>query len=726
MKSRVVALGAALCLLSGPALVPAGAAGAPVTPRVAAPRLAAPAPTSEDDPLAVTLQSLRPAVLPRRGTVQLSGAIVNNSDETWTDLKIYPWRSTSPITDVPDLEVASETDPRLGVGTRVIADFDEIDEIAPGGSATYHVRIPRDDLGLTDEAGVYWIGVQVLGSSSEGRDDFADGRVRTFIPLLPRRPTSVQSALIVPIRHPVSYARDGSLSGLAGWIRALQPGGQLRNLIRFVGTAPNNTLTVLVDPAVLDAIGRLAGGNPPRDLGPADTSEQPSQTPSQTPGPSASRGASRMPVDLAQTAKLWAGQWLDDFDRARGTVTFLSLPYGDPDLDAAAKLEPTVVQDALSRTDESLRARGVTAQPAVSPPSGYLSSAAIEALPLDVRLLLSADALDKQQPDPSDDPTEIAVSDHLARLWQPGASAGGPQPGNTMSVLQVRQRLLAETALRSLTGAAEPLVMSMPPNWNPGVSGDVFFPELALPWLSVDPEPLLSGAGVEHVGPSGLDYPQRYADRELTRGNLDSALQLIKAGETLQGVLTRPTTVATEVLGQALATLSYSSRDDPARAQREADAAYRSIEHVYDAIRIKAPQYVTQSSNNGRFRVDLTNDLDQAVTVRLEALTDPALVIEAPGKIKIRGHSTSSILVNAHSHRLGVHEVTLLVTDLAGTPLGPSATLPIRASQVARVIWVIIAGGAALLFGAIAVRLYRKFRRYRVARAAGVVGGGED
>ena len=58
---------------------------------------------------------------------------------------------------------------------------------------------------------------------------------------------------------------------------------------------------------------------------------------------------------------------------------------------------------------------------------------------------------------------------------------------------------------------------------------------------------------------------------------------------------------------------------------------------------------------------------------------------------------------------LGVHQVKLVLTDEEGTRLGPAADLPIRSSQSGRVIWVIIGVGAALLFGAIALRLFRRF-----------------
>jgi hypothetical protein len=706
-------MGAALCLspalLSAPLLAPLGTA-------TAAPAAA----RAEEDPLEVTLQSLTPSEIPRRGPIEMSGVIVNNSDQTWTDLKVYPWRSRSPITTVPDLELAAETDPALGVGTRIITTYDVIDQVPPGGSATYHLTVPRGLLDLTDESGVYWIGVQVLATSPDGRDDFTDGRARTFIPLMPRRsPPTVQAALVVPIRHPVVYARDGSLRDVAAWLAALQPGGQLRNVIQFLDRAPDREVTVVLDPAVVEAIQRLARGNPPRDLGPADTGGEPSESPSgaTSAGGAVPLGRSAVDPTIADNAAQWADEWLTIFDRVAAHADLKALPYGDPDVDAASALDPGLITAAVERTRTALKALGLTASPIVAPPSGYLSATGISGLPTDVRVLLSNQVVVQRGPDPSKEPSELTVGGHLVRLADTAASSGGPAPGNRLSTLQVRQRLLAEAALRALSHRTKPLVMAMPSDWNPGVpDGEGLFQATAQDWLDLVPEAVAGSDPVAPIEPESLAYPPRLTEHELTQQNFDAADELIKTGTTLQNVLTHPTDIGSEVLAQALTTVAYAARDDRDQAAADATAATRSIEHIYEGIRVQAPPYVTLSSANGRFRVDLTNDLDQAVTVRLEAFTDSALVIQAPNRIKLKGHSSTTVLLSAESRKLGVHQVTLLVTDVDGTPLGPSDSLPIRANEVGRVIWVIMAGGATLLFGAIGVRLYRRFRRHPTAR----------
>ena len=85
--------------------------------------------------------------------------------------------------------------------------------------------------------------------------------------------------------------------------------------------------------------------------------------------------------------------------------------------------------------------------------------------------------------------------------------------------------------------------------------------------------------------------------------------------------------------------------------------------------------------------------------------------IDSPDTIDIAAESSTSVLLEAATDRLGVHRVQLLVTDEDGTPLGSTDELPIRSVQVSQVIWVIIGVGVALLFGAIAVRLVRRVRR---------------
>ena len=71
----------------------------------------------------------------------------------------------------------------------------------------------------------------------------------------------------------------------------------------------------------------------------------------------------------------------------------------------------------------------------------------------------------------------------------------------------------------------------------------------------------------------------------------------------------------------------------------------------------------------------------------------------------------TSVRLEATSHDIGVHAVTLRATDESGAPLGSEARFSVRSSNVSTVIWVIMAVGGALLLVAIVIRLVRRIRR---------------
>ena len=99
----------------------------------------------------------------------------------------------------------------------------------------------------------------------------ADGRARTFLPYVPpTTPGSIKTALVLPLRHFLPYAADGSLEELDHWQRTLRLGGRLRDLVDFGASAGSRPVTWLVDPALPDAVRRLAAGNPARSLAPTE------------------------------------------------------------------------------------------------------------------------------------------------------------------------------------------------------------------------------------------------------------------------------------------------------------------------------------------------------------------------------------------------------------------------------------------------------------------------
>ena len=157
----------------------------------------------------------------------------------------------------------------------------------PGASRTFSITVPRSLISaeISGAAGVYWFGVHASGESIETpRDEFTDGRARTFLPLVPESTRgAVRTSLVVPLRRFLGREPDGSLSDADAWQRSLSDDGRLREAVQFAAAAGPGQISWLVDPALLDAVRRLAAGNPARSLGPTIEPTDPGETPSESP-----------------------------------------------------------------------------------------------------------------------------------------------------------------------------------------------------------------------------------------------------------------------------------------------------------------------------------------------------------------------------------------------------------------------------------------------------------
>ena len=135
------------------------------------------------------------------------------------------------------------------------------------------------------------------------------------------------------------------------------------------------------------------------------------------------------------------------------------------------------------------------------------------------------------------------------------------------------------------------------------------------------------------------------------------------------------------------------------------------VEGQLGKVTIEAPDGVTLSGTSGGFNVSVRNDLDEPITVAIDATVDSGATIEVANPIRLAAHSRTSVPIDARMSRTGVHNVTLRLTDIEGTALGADDTLPLRTGQAGVVIWAIIGSGVGILFVAIAIRLVRRYRR---------------
>lgn len=769
--------------------------------------LLAPAPAGASSaapstPLVVELDDIVPGQLPRTGRIEVTGTVTNADDDPWARINLYSFLDDDPIDDVAELEQAALVGEDLPVGDRITEEgaFDEVEELAPGESATFTVSVPSRLLlervsAATGEPepGVYWFGVHALGESPEGRDEFTDGRARTFLPLLPeqvRRP--VPLTLVLPLRPPVSYAADGSVADPAAWAEQLGLGGDLRDRLDFAAASGSDPVSWLVDPAVVDVVTQLANGNPPRSLAPTDEvpGEEDGGEPSPAPGsgsgttspgeppsdpagdasaiPSETPGSDAEPGDVPPTtgdpvtteAAERALAWLDRFGDGVGGDELLTLPYGDLDVAGALEHAPDTYLDARDRVSPALRAltegAGTTAVPVVAPPDGYVSADVLAGLDdLDTgSLLLGSDEMVEGVA-----PSLATVADRPVVLSSTGAASGGPAPSERLSSLALRQRILSEAALRLLDAdeatavraaaapvdpedlsdpedpagpgrdagervddaaplptavAPEPLVVVLPDGWA-GEGGSTFFSGLRGAGVELTPLDAATDQDGVSLTPEEIAEPDAPASAGLDAAAFDAAAALRRNGATLQNLLTRNSRVGTVVAGEALTSVGYPRRDDPVGARAEARASQAWIRERLGAVSIDTPPGVTLSGATGSFSATVVNDLDEPVTVGVEAVVDGGITVTTPEPVELGPDGRTTVLIRTDDAEPGVHNVALRVVDASGRSLPAGDSVPIRSAQVSNVIWVIIATGVGLLFATILLRTVRR-----------VVGRGRD
>ncbi|HET6940315.1 MAG TPA: DUF6049 family protein, partial [Nocardioides sp.] len=408
-----------------------------------------------------------------------------------------------------------------------------------------------------------------------------------------------------------------------------------------------------------------------------------------------------------------AQAWLARLGEAmRPEDQVLSLPYGDVDVAAAATHDRDLYRQAVARAGTSLPGLDVTTSPVLSSPSGYLNVAGLRAADPSSTILLT----DQMFADPA--PALARTEGHDVVVTSTGAASGGPGPDDPTALTAMRQRLLAEAAVRFLRGGHEPLTMVLPHDWVPPAGGESFFQGLDPSWLE-----LTSVAAVSHsaaptaVDPSTLHYPGYQRAAELDQPNFKSADALSGSGVALQNLLTLNNLVSGTVTDQALGSVSYSARTRPILNRAAADQSRVWIEARLGSVHVSAPRAVTLSSSSGRFQATITNDLDQPVTVALEVNAAGNLTIDGPQRVEVAANGRAAVLLTAHTDENGIQEVALVVTDKRGTPLGATTKLTIRSAQVSNVIWLFLALGMGLFLGAIGLRLFRRIRDARRAPA---------
>jgi hypothetical protein len=431
---------------------------------------AAAAPTAgkcQPGPLAVRLTSMSPATIPQSGTLRLRGIVTNTSEGSWQDINVHAFVSTEPITTSAGLVKAAALPYDADVGDRLQTGhaFVAIGDLPPGKSTDFSLRIPRSELPIPDQRGVYWVGVHALGTNKLGRDTVADGRARTFAPLYRATTPRTDLTMVMPFRAQVRRDSTGALVEPRRWKRLLGEEGRLERILGEVESAGSTPVTLVVDPTVLDAADTLAG-TPQDPIDGGLPSPRPSSTPGDEGGERTGTPSSDATADESgdddDPAGARARAWLDRLTKVAATKAVLGTGYSDPDVAGLARRSPELLTSSFELARGTFEAYRVDAQAAVVPPGGYLPRSALRRIDSETRVLLTY------------------RTDHPARTdWRSpagqqilfgdaGAQSGGPGPSAPRTALAIRQRIVSDAALRAMSGSRAPMVVILPAGWDPG------------------------------------------------------------------------------------------------------------------------------------------------------------------------------------------------------------------------------------------------------------------
>jgi hypothetical protein len=504
----------------------------------------------------------------------------------------------------------------------------------------------------------------------------------------------------------VLHEPDGSLGDADEWAQTLGEGGQLHSVLDFGVAAGSRPLTWLVDPAVPAAVRQLQAGNPPRPLV-TPTEGGDGGTASPSPSESASGDASSAPAAPALPADdpaPVAEAWLARLQQALTGKQVLALPWGDVDVAAAAKWAPDVYADARARSGTNLTLGNFAMTPAISAPNGFLDDAALSLADPTTTVLVTDRSVARGQA-----PSVASYAGHRLILYSARAGTGGPGPDDPLAPIAMRQRILSEAALRMTEPGRQPLVVVFPPGWTPP-DGAAFFDGIDVNWMRLttltDATPLPG----RPLAADRFTYPTWQVNHEVDDEAFAAIATLGEDADRLQDVLAGPSDVASRIRGESLGNVSYFAREDAVQSRLATINTSGWVRARLRSISVAAPRRVILSSNNGTFSVTVTNGLDEPVAVRIEATSTPPMTITGPDTIKLAAGASTPVLLQASTDKLGVHDVTIALTDEAGNLLGSTDQLPVRAAAVSQVIWLIVGVAVALLLVAIVTRLVRRIR----------------
>lgn len=699
-------------------LAPVAVLPAPLGPAAAA------LPAADAPPAAgrvsVSVDSLAPEVLASDQDLQVSGTIVNGTDEPLesADLVVQVQRSTEITLGGLESWLADGGDAQLSTAITT-----GLTAIEPGATATFAVTVPAKDLPMGGSAEWGPRGVQV--SVTEGGQSLA--RDRTIVVWdagVAVDPTRVTVA--VPV-----VASPAEMNLLAQGDKADPAAVEaLRRRVEGLLSLARPGVVLAVDPALMTALGagdgllsskdaNAAGASP----APAPTAEPSTAEPSPGAEPTAepSPGASPDPGRTLAEALREAGR----------TGDLVVLPWADADVSALAHLgEGDLTAGAFTRADEAVAAWGAGST-TTALTSGSLDAEALAILPQTVSTVIARPGDLPVAEDLTYAPAGTAtVGDRVVLVPEASvseAAAGILSAGSdstALSALDARGLLRGQLAIltrqtpyrgrdivvaldRADAAAADPAELAtrleaiLVSSWTRGRDLGAVVADAR--------EQQSEGEQVQRDDP-----PEQVLDEaEPSSADLNAAVQAADHLKSIGSVLADPQALlspATDVVATSMSTLW---RTDPRGRTAHIARARAAGGVVMQSLTAAPSSTINVISATADLPLRIVSDLDQAATVRVHLVpSSTRLQIDHDVTVTVPAQGQTTVMVPIKAVGSGDVDLSIELLAADGTAVGTPMTMRTRVRASWETVGTRVAAGllVALLAGGI-TRTVRRGRR---------------
>ena len=650
------------------------------------------APAAEEPDLDVRITALSPNNLGGSSAVTMAGTVTNNDDHVWADAQAYLVIPAAPFTTRTQVDEAIDTGGAY-TGERVVdlKSIDEIGDLSPGSTTRFEVRVPRQRLGITGDDGIYPVGVQILGTDTDGtRDTSAIGRATTFLPLVSgSRPDAVSAGLVWPFVMPDRRKPDGDYADPQGLLGLVSTGGRLRNQLDLASATRVSASTVIIDPALLVGLDDVSRGRHLPDG-----------------------------VTVSRASRQSAERFLDDVvGLARRDAAWV-LGYDRPDLlGITQSTSAGQLTEVLDRATSTTLARFQLTGRGISwPTQDGVTAPLLSALrgTGDKPVLVQREDLPGWERRDGSLVQYPARSGPMPLLVNDALDTG--VPGQTTTVT-LRQRMLSEAALASLQSGADPesradALAIIDPRWDPGrVSGPT-------PLDEVFDAPYVEGLGLEDMMNRPLTRYNGTVPRTAKASPI-GAEQIAAAADaaTTSGLIGRITPDSTDIEADharnVAQVLGVRWRDHRTEGLAAARAAAARVDRDLARLSIEGPDAVTLSSSEGSFPVTISNDTDHPVRVGVQIeSSNPSFGVPDSDPVDIGAGERHTLTVAIDMSRQSSATLTARMITPDGEPFGLPAVFNVRSSRVGAALWAAIGLAAAF----VVIALARRFRGHAQPR----------